>query len=120
MALMYCFQSVRGTSQVIQTTPLLGRLTVLHQLRQVVSSVTICPPTDLEILPLSLRDLYGLKPQICGFHCWQIHFDSEFPRSCLQHAQRLNPASLCISPAIFTISPSSRSNFPLDPDPKIE
>ena len=27
-----------------------------------------CSPTDLVILPFSLRDLYELKPQICGVH----------------------------------------------------
>ena len=31
MALIHCFQSIGGTSQVIQKTPLLARLTVLHR-----------------------------------------------------------------------------------------
>ena len=117
-SLMYCFQTVGETSQVIRKTPFLDRPTeqFLNQFR-----LWLCLLTDLLILLFSAGDLHELKPQR-GAHCLQLSSGKEFPPTCFMLKEILDLWILGfrhLFSRVRVISSTPRISF-LVPVPKIE
>ena len=117
MVLIYCFQNVGGTSQVIRKTQLLDRLTLLHQFR---SSVTMFANCLGNLTVLSKRSIWvktsDMWRSLLANEFW-LRISSVLPVTCSKKFFTSESSSSSISSAIFTICPSSRSNFSPRPRP---